>query len=327
MLGLLEALDRNGIPLARLPITRWPVTVGRSLDCDMVLDDQHVAPQHLRLDRAPNGLVGVRVLNTVNGVTLGQQRQPAGAEFDWPQHQDMRLGRLRLNLRLADTPLAPEQALPSFSVRRAGLTLLLLTLLGAWQLLLLWFGSTDADKFALAMPTRLGGMVGALAVWCALWAMATKIFSGHAHFWRHVRIICAVALAEALATGGAHLLAFMFSWETLARLDYFISAGVLTVGIYWQLTVVSPMHKRGMRVAMASLFLFAVATVLGTTWLQTKRLTSQKQLYSLFPPGLRMAPAVPVKQFIDESGALKQRLDERLKENQSAEGNDDDRAD
>ena len=37
-LGLIEAFDRHGALLARAPITRWPVTVGRALDCDLVLD-------------------------------------------------------------------------------------------------------------------------------------------------------------------------------------------------------------------------------------------------------------------------------------------------
>ena len=51
-LGLIEAFDRHGALLARAPITRWPVTVGRALDCDLVLDDPFVAPRHLRIDRA-----------------------------------------------------------------------------------------------------------------------------------------------------------------------------------------------------------------------------------------------------------------------------------
>ena len=51
-LALLEAFDRHGALLARAPVTRWPVTVGRSLECDLVLDDPHVAPTHLRIDRA-----------------------------------------------------------------------------------------------------------------------------------------------------------------------------------------------------------------------------------------------------------------------------------
>ena len=323
-LAMLEALDRNNLIVARLTVNRWPVTVGRALDCDLVLDDPHVAPHHLRLDRAADGgPVSAQVLDTRNGVQLGLHRHPSGDQFSWTTQQDLRLGLLKLNLRLADAPLVPEQAMPTFPWGRTGGTALLVAVLAIWQLVLLWYGSVDADKFAQGVPLRLGGLLGVLMVWCLLWALATKIFSGQAHFWRHVRIFSTVVLLDGVVNGLAHLLAFMFSLEWLARLDLLISAVIVTLGIYRQLTVVSPHHQRGMRIAMTTIFLLAMAGLLGNNWLQTKRLLSQRQLSSLFPPSWRVAPAVPVSQFMDENKALKQRLDQRLREKQNGEGNDD----
>lgn len=319
-LGLLEVQDRNGATVARLPVTRWPVTVGRSLACDLVLDDAHVAAHHLQIDRPTGARVSARVLDTVNGVTYGQKHRPAWAEFDWTPEQEIRLGRLRLCLRLADAPLAPEQALPSFSLRNAMVTVGLMGLLLVWQLTLMWFNLPDADKFAQALPVAMAGMAGVLAIWCSLWALASKLFSGHPQFWRHVRITCATTLAEGLTSGTAHLLAFMFSWENLARFDFLISAPVLATGIYLQLTVIAPQHRRTLRLTMASILLFAVAAVLGSNWLQTGRLSTQRQLASLFPPALRVAPTVPVAQFIDDAKTLQQKLDERLKNEQSSDG-------
>ncbi len=323
-LGMLEALDRNNLIVARLTVNRWPVTVGRALDCDLVLDDPHVAPHHLRLDRAAQGGdVSAQVLDSRNGVHLGLHRHASGAQFNWTARQDLRLGLLKLNLRLADTPLAPEQALPTFPWGRTGGTALLVVALAVWQMVLLWYGSADTEKFAQGVPLRLGGLLGVLLVWSLLWALATKIFTGQAHFWRHVRIFSAVVLLDGVVNGLVHLLAFMFSLEWLARLDLVVSAVVVSLGLYRQLTVVSPHHQRGMRIAMTTLFLLAMAGLLGNNWLQTKRLLSQRQLSSLFPPSWRVAPAVPVPQFINESKALKQRLDQRLRENQSGDGPDD----
>lgn len=323
-LAMLEALDRNNLIVARLTVNRWPVTVGRALDCDLVLDDPHVAPHHLRLDRAADGgPISAQVLDTRNGVQLGLHRHPSGDQFNWTAQQDLRLGLLKLNLRLADAPLLPEQAMPTFPWGRTGGTALLVVVLAIWQLVLLWYGSADTEKFAQGVPLRLGGLLGVLMVWCLLWALATKIFAGQAHFWRHVRIFSAVVLLDGVVNGLAHLLAFMFSLEWLARLDLLISAFIVTLGIYRQLTVVSPHHQRGMRIAMTTIFLLAMTGLLGNNWLQTKRLLSQRHLSSLFPPTWRVAPAIPVSQFMDESKALKQRLDQRLREKQNGEGNDD----
>lgn len=60
-LGLIEAFDRHGALLARAPITHWPVTVGRAMDCDLVLDDPFVAPKHLRITRTADGHRAVQV--------------------------------------------------------------------------------------------------------------------------------------------------------------------------------------------------------------------------------------------------------------------------
>jgi hypothetical protein len=49
ILGLLQATDRNGATVARLEVRHWPVTVGRALTADLVLDDSHVAGEHLRI--------------------------------------------------------------------------------------------------------------------------------------------------------------------------------------------------------------------------------------------------------------------------------------
>ncbi|HWH73714.1 MAG TPA: FHA domain-containing protein, partial [Methylibium sp.] len=51
LLAMVELLDRDGSVAHRIPVRRWPVTIGRAIDCDVVLDDPHVAAHHARLER------------------------------------------------------------------------------------------------------------------------------------------------------------------------------------------------------------------------------------------------------------------------------------
>jgi pSer/pThr/pTyr-binding forkhead associated (FHA) protein len=60
-IALLEVLDRDGHVKHYLPIGEWPVSVGRALDNDLVLDDAHVAPHHLRIAADESGAVFVEV--------------------------------------------------------------------------------------------------------------------------------------------------------------------------------------------------------------------------------------------------------------------------
>ena len=54
-LALLEALDRDGMVRQAWRIERWPVTIGRALDNDVVLTEPHVAPHHATIDLRAGG--------------------------------------------------------------------------------------------------------------------------------------------------------------------------------------------------------------------------------------------------------------------------------
>ncbi len=53
-LALVEVLDRDGHVRQAVPVSQWPVTIGRAIDCDEVLDDPHVAARHATLAEEDN---------------------------------------------------------------------------------------------------------------------------------------------------------------------------------------------------------------------------------------------------------------------------------
>jgi hypothetical protein len=312
--GLLEVFDRSGATVTRLRVTHWPVAVGRALSADLVLDDGHVAAEHLRIEQSSGGAIQVCVLDTLNGVRRGRTLYPRGARFDWNGEDDLGLGRSRLRLRLPGMPIAPEQALPKSPVRIIGLTLALMLATFGLGLLQTWFKVAEPAKFSQAALSLLGVLLGGLVVWAGMWSLATKLFTGHPQFWRHVRIACAFSLLQPLATGAGYLLAFALSWESLARLNFLLSIPVVAAGVVMHLLVIAPQRRRSLVAIVAGVAFLGVSVMMGTTWLQTKRLSNQVYLSALFPPSWRLAPAVPVSQFMQEAASIRQRLDERLKD-------------
>jgi hypothetical protein len=316
ILALVQASERHGGLLGRLAVTQWPVTVGRALDADLPLDDPHLALQHLRIDRSGDGPVSVEVLQTRNGVSLRGRTRREGERFDWPAGEDLHLGRLKLSLRLADEPQAAELPLASFPWRTTGFTLALVFAVLALMFGMTWLETPEGSVLAQRLPALLAGTAGSIAVWSGLWALVTRLFTGRLWFWRHVRIACATLLgAQALETL-AHLLAFMFSLESLARFDVQINLLAAAVGVVAHLTVIAPHRRRGMAAIVAGLAVMVMTVLLSTSWLQTRRLSGQLYMSTLFPPSWRVARAVPLPQFLDEAGALRGRLDKRLKERQ-----------
>ncbi len=321
-LALLEAFDRHGALLARAPVTRWPVTVGRSLECDLVLDDPHVAPTHLRIDRLADAprTVRVEVQPTLNGALLQRKRHGGGQRFDWPDGAPLEIGRTRIALRLADAPIPAELPLPRFPWRTLATTVALLALMLAATLGAAWLKADDASKYLKALPGTLLGLALAVGGWAGLWAIANKVFDGHLQFWRHVRIACALYLgAEAVALA-ASLAAFALSWEAFSRFGPVLITPVLAVGIYAHLAAVLPRRRTGLAWTVGAMLALGIPAWLGAQWLNHARLSNQLYMSSLFPPGLRLAPAVPVPQFMQEAGALRERLDQRMTTDGESEG-------
>lgn len=313
-LGLMEAFDRHGALLARAPVTHWPITVGRGLDCDLVLDDPFVAPLHLRINRlvdAPR-TVSVEICETRNGASLNRKRHGNGEHFDWPDGTPLEIGRTRLALRLADTAIAEEQALPQFPWRTLATTVILVALTVAVALGSSWLDANDVSKYLKSLPGLLLTLVVVLGAWCGLWAIANKVFDHRLQFWRHMRIACTMVLAVEAVDGAASLAAFAFSWEALSRFDYLLTSLVLAAGIYAHLAAVLPRRRVGLAWAVGTVVLLAVPAWLGTQWLDRMRLSNELYMSGLFPPSLRVAPAVPIPQFLQETQTLRGRLDRRL---------------
>ena len=313
-LALLEARDRNGNLLGCVPVTHWPVTVGRGLANDLVLDDPHLAAQHLRIDRPAEagGAVSVDVLDTVNGVTLRRKRHARGERFEWPAHQELTIGRLHFLIRLADAPLAAEQPLPRFAWSRAGFTLGLLVAMFALQLGRGWLETDESRRFLQQLPFVLAYLLGSVLLWAGLWALATRIFTGQMHFWRHVRIACATFVVTQLFMAVTQIVGGMFSWEMLARFGWIGGVAVGAAGLFAHLHVIAPRRRNLLAGTLSLLVVLGVGGLIGSTWLQGKRLSNELYMANLLPPAWRLAPAAPVSVFIDEARELRAKVDARL---------------
>lgn len=86
-------------------LERFPVTIGRALDNDVILSDNSVSPHHLRLERDAEGQVFVHNLSRENGTQLNKHQlgvQPVRATIP----SQLLLGNRRL--RLASTTMPVE---------------------------------------------------------------------------------------------------------------------------------------------------------------------------------------------------------------------------
>src|SRR5712671_3690700 len=108
---LIEVLDTHGRVQTRHRLTGAGATckIGRSLNCDIALDDAYAAAEHTAISLLEDGRVAITDLGSSNGTRInseqGSQRlSNASATLGGAQ---LIVGRTRLRIRTYHTALAP----------------------------------------------------------------------------------------------------------------------------------------------------------------------------------------------------------------------------
>jgi len=321
--ALIEVLERDGTPRHGVAVPQWPLRVGRALDNDLVLDDPHVAPYHLVIDRDEAGAF-VQVGETINGALLGTQQVGAGgraAVGDAPLA--ITIGRVHLRLRLAEHALAPELRLDPTRSLAQGLPLLalLVLLVGAMEVFNTYL-DTDPDGFVRALGSgAISALVGLLG-WCGVWTLLSKLFTRQGHFGWHLRVALIAVLAWELISGATQLLSFSLSWPWLSDFKFVLGYAVGATLLYFHMLAVEPYRHRRVRQAAVAMALVGTALSLWFNWQNGDRLGSELYMSHLFPPALRVAKPVDTASFMKGVAELQATLDAKAKRKEDA-GDDD----
>ena len=331
--ALVEALDRDGQVRQAWRVERWPLTVGRAIDNDVVLSDPHVAAHHLALRDVPEVGLALAVGETDNGVGLADRHAERGttvaisSDGRAPRPLELRVGRTVLRVRLAGESLVPEAKLSRVAAvdpRAWPTALLALALLGT-----IAFG-TWLDTDPEPLPRALGGAlllaVFAGAVWCGFWALLSKTFTRQGRFGWHVRVLVLGALAV-LGIGWAGALgAFAFSWPWLSDFAFVAVDAAVAVAVWHHLVAVEPTRERTLRAVVVSGFVGAVALGLWLNVQRTGRMGEDLYLHRLFPPAVRVASPVSVDAFVGRLADDRAVVDRQAKE-RAGPGDEDDAGD
>lgn len=312
-LGLIELLDHGGAVAHRIPITRWPLSIGRAVDCDVVLDDPHAAAHHASLIGGADGGARLQVGSTRNGVRLKGAVLPAGSEVPVAGGSEWQIGRSRLRLRLAGEALAEELPLAVQAPVRRRWLLLGLALLALWLLGERWLQSDPGDPLSGYLPALVGVPVG-LGIWCFLWALGSKLFVRQFDFLAHLRWALLLLLTGQVIDTALHLTAFALSWEWLMRAGELLTLALGCLLVYGHLRIVLPTRQQALAVGFASVFLVGATLRMALNHQRTDRWFSPLYLTSLGPPALRLAPTVSTQQFLDEAKALRAPLEKRARD-------------
>jgi hypothetical protein len=210
---ILEIRDRRGtVTWHRLG--DLPMSLGRGLSNDVILDDPYVDGQHARIGVDDLGRLTIQDLGSVNGTLADGTRRTepipvtAGTE--------VRIGRTALRFRDVDEPVAPaflesSQRLPA-SARWAVTGRGSAGLIGgatAATALLVWLNSTDRSNGSTVFAAVLA-VCFILTIWAGTWALSLRGPDRRLHLRPHVAVASAGLLATLLFSFVQEWLAFLF---------------------------------------------------------------------------------------------------------------------
>ncbi|MGN7872385.1 FHA domain-containing protein [Roseateles sp. 22389] len=314
--AVIEIVDRDGHCRETHKVRAWPLRIGRSPDCDLVLADPHLAGAHALLhwddagtDAAPaaSGPV-LELLPSHNGGWLDGHRIAAGSRAAWPSSALLQLGTTRLRLRTSLDPLPAEKPMNRADepVRRdARPSWALPTLLAVWALLL-WgsnWAANDGSATWVDTVSALLAPVGVALIWAALWALVTQLFrhwfAFGAHLWRALVATVAMQLFDLLLP----LLAYMFNLPRLLALETLVMSVGAALLLWWHATVVWPRASRRLAVGIGAMCVVGLVLTVGRRTEQQYWL-GPNYMATLPPPALRVATPQPVDSFIDGMARL-----------------------
>lgn len=306
-----------------LDVHAWPLSLGRALDNDLVIDDPHVAPQHAQLLLDEAGTLHVVVGDSINGLRWGAQQLGAGQSLALPPGGgELQLGPLRLRVRLPAEALAPEKPLPQRH-RAAGLLAA-----GSAALVLLmavadhWVAQDPGADAAAWLPLLLGLPLAA-AAWAGLWALASKLFQHRFDFVGHLRIVLPWLLAIELMDTLLPPLAAAMGWPGLWRLAPPLQAVMGLLLVREHLLHVLPQSRRAVTALALSGALAGTAISVTLSLRATDRI-SRPPYMSLLPlPMLRLDQPVPPATLVQDLAPLAAQLARRVEKAKADEPTDD----
>jgi hypothetical protein len=316
-LAVVEVLDRDGHARQVVAVWRWPLTIGRAIDCDVVLDDPFIAAHHATLEEA-EGAIALHVGDSVNGAQIPHRRLKAGERAALSAGDVVQLGATRLRVRGAADPLAPERELAREPPQSRIALIAFVIALCLWGAAERWITTDPGGRIIDYLPVVIGPVL-ALAVWCSVWALGSRLFRHHFDYARHARIASSYWLLSGATATALPIVAYALGWAFPSRIADIASAGVLWAMLLAHLTAVLPARRRGMTIAMAALFAAGVALFLTRNYQVNDRFFGELYVSTLAPPVLRVSSPVAPARFIDEARGLKAVLDRHVKDDASTE--------
>jgi len=318
---LVDVLDahRRMISRQRLPLTPAgpPLTIGRDVTCDVIVNDPYAAGRHATLALGEDGIVRVTDLDTVNGLIVQGERIRHVALPDL-EDGEVQVGHSHLRLRASTERLAPErQDLESLRsrYREHGVVLVGALLCAAHGGLRAWVGAPDNVPLAAATSLLAGG--AAIGGWLLLWGLLGRAVRSRWQWSRHAAVALGAAAAVLWLAWTADVAAFATGWPRLTTLGALLGAVLAGTALFLHIRIATRFRRPAAAAVAAVVPLLGMAAY---AWFDAQRTAGDvnyiAQPGGIYPPAWSRHPGIRPESFLEDSLALRDLADQMVADEQ-----------
>lgn len=200
----LEVVDRSGLVRERVSLDQTPVIIGRAYNCQVIIDDPFVCPQHVKVSLGENGELLIEDLCSVNGLAVDKHGAKQ-SRLRLRPGEDCFIGWTKLRFRYRDEQVMPARPDHSrqlvFSLLLQPRLLAILISLPFFQLVFIaWLDQvTQVELHKLLVSPATVYIF--LIMWALVWSVVGKLVVHRACFFTHFAIVCVMASLMMIANG------------------------------------------------------------------------------------------------------------------------------
>ena len=312
-IAILEILGRQKEVVRIERINRFPFTLGRAYDNEVIIDDPFLAPHHIRIECDEQGFTAID-LGTKNGMhSIPSKTHQRKTRFDGDTI--LRLGHTQIRLRSQDYEVPPEKVtMPERPFRKQLIFVLALTAVLIWGYTEDHLTRINPPDFEVQVATQAFIMLGFLT-WGIAWSTAGKILCGKWMLLRYGTLACLTLIIYDLTVWLVSLCAFSFSWTAIARFSYMPVALIMVIVVYYHTTLISRSSAKHRIIVsfLLTLLLFTGGWSIGN-YENDKDWNAIEQYVELWPSSMLFVQGKSIEQFFLQTESLKQKAEGKRNE-------------
>ena len=304
--ALVDVYDQHGRVQQRLRLAGAgsQCSIGRGIDCDIVIDDPYAAGRHALLVLQEDGRLLVRDLGTRNGTQVDGRSLHAGGEAV-VSGGELRLGRTLVRVRAHELQVPPERAFRRDLLRRyrtafasSGFVLCL-----AFAVLSQWLAApgSAAPRVMIAVLVT----VAVLGVWVGFWSLVARLGIGAWQIRIHLSIAAIFVAICAWGYALLQVLSYMLQWPGLPWV-FLLAGALLALATAWLHLRNATTYSPGAALALGALAPLLLGGVLWLVDLQLHPRTVNRiePGPDVYPSLLRLAPSTDLADYLSDADQL-----------------------